>query len=235
MLLQQTRSIQRRMEEIHSLKRSIEAETQSDCDSIISRLSADENLKISLLQNDVNSLLREITVVDRYMKYLPSITPLAAININVSGDEKRDVTPKQMIEFLSKYNDILDYAQNTIKKPFKTAIEIEASFVRELQIRNQQLSKLNGLEKEILVKDQIIYKLMKERNEMTIDKVNKEVEKVTNESRKEMEEWSHLAERLATQLERYKMKCKFCDLLLTPENVNLDCSGQKHYFTPITD
>lgn len=228
LLRQQIGNIQTRCREVKAMSASIQAETKADYDSIITRLVHEENIKLSFLQASINELQCNIDEIDYFIKS-NNLVNFYTPNFNTNVEN----TPKQMLDFLKDYAKVIQTADQLVKKPFDSNINVNATFDREIETRRQKLLHIDELEKQILLKDQMIYKLVNERKENSQKVINEELKELTKKSENEIKEWSEISSRLNNQLEKYKMKCKWCNIKLKPENINSTCKNNKegkHYF-----
>lgn len=211
------------------MKESIQAETQAEYDGIIGRLNYEENLKLSFLQTSISELQKQIDEIDHFMES-SHLSPNLFLNNNYYYNRQ---SPSEMLRFLNDYARLNQTADQIVKKPFNTNINITATFDREVETRKMKLLRISELENEILIKDQMIHKLMNERKEYSKMFVSDEIKALAEKSEKEIKEWSEISDRLNIQLEKYKMRCHNCGMVLSPENINSICnnsSDNKHFF-----
>lgn len=232
LLRQQIGNIQQRCKEVKGMKESIQAETMAEYDGIIGRLNYEENLKLSFLETSISELQKQIDEIDEFLVSSHLSSNLFNNNNNILNYNSTQA-PREMLNFLNNYARLNQTADQIVKRPFNNKINISATFDREVETRKMKLLRLNELENELLIKDEIIYKLMSERKEYSKMFVNEELKCLAEKSEREIKEWSDLSNRLNIQLERYKMRCNKCGLILCPENINSVCNNSednKHFF-----
>lgn len=167
------------------MKESIQAETQAEYDGIIGRLNYEENLKLSFLQTSISELQKQIDEIDHFMES-SHLSPNLFLNNNYYYNRQ---SPSEMLRFLNDYARLNQTADQIVKKPFNTNINITATFDREVETRKMKLLRISELENEILIKDQMIYKLMNERKEYSKMFVSDEIKALAEKSEKEIKEW----------------------------------------------
>ena len=91
--------------------------------------------------------------------------------------------------------------------------------------------KYTELEKLVGVKDTIIWALVEERDELRKEK--EDAKALLGSTQKEVNEWVTLNDKYCGELRRFLCKCRFCEVILTPETVNEDCEmsdDHRHFF-----
>jgi len=189
-----------------------------EAQAMVDRLTCDEVQRLTALSQDVDVLRREMeeahTLAQRTAAVCERCEPLQVI---------------------SAHDDVLTACQRMAEKPVKKQIAIDdTGFPEEMKARNSMAERYGELEKLIGVKDTIIWSLVEERDELKREK--EEAQAMLASSKGEMHEWVQLNDKYCHELRRFLSKCRFCEVVLTPDTVNEDCECSedgRHFFDPI--
>ena len=205
-LLQQMRFVRARAEEVQSVRRAIERETLADTESILHRLRGAEALKLSLLKHDMDQLQHDVDEIDGFA------STLKADSLNGVG-KGGDVINNSAIPVStrSRYLEMCAEAERIANKPFKTSIDVRADdFDRETVDRANLANQVEDAHEAAAVKDQMVWMLLREREEykekekLYADEINN----ISAESAKEIEEWVRLTDNFREKLNAAKARIK---------------------------
>ena len=205
-LLQQMRFVRARAEEVQSVRRAIERETLADTESILHRLRGAEALKLSLLKHDMDQLQHDVDEIDGFA------STLKADSLNGVG-KGGDVINNSAIPVStrSRYLEMCAEAERIANKPFKTSIDVRADdFDREMVDRANLANQVEDAHEAAAVKDQMVWMLLREREEykekekLYADEINN----ISAESAKEIEEWVRLTDNFREKLNAAKARIK---------------------------
>ena len=158
-----------------------------------------------MLREDVSRVLRTL--------YLPEIDGFAAImkrdsNTAKSGTMNADGSA---LSTRSRYLEMCAEAERIANKNFKTTIDVQADdFDREVVERINLATQVEAAKEAAAVKDQMVWMLLQEREELktTEKKYSEEVEKLSQESCKEIEEWVRLTDNFRAKLTAAQARIK---------------------------
>mmetsp|Transcript_9003 Transcript_9003/g.9742 ORF Transcript_9003/g.9742 Transcript_9003/m.9742 type:complete len:452 (+) Transcript_9003:53-1408(+) len=185
-ILAQMQRVDYRMEEIRGVKTVIERDIRSEYGEIMERLRAAEGQKTAILQHDVTELQKDLDRIDDIVSSQQQIA-----EYNAGGD---------MDGFLLRCQQIEENIEYCLTKPFKVAIEVYPNDLpRELAERRVILQRCAYYERLLQLKDEIIWKLIRERQAVAEQAVN-EYDGVVH---KEMAEWARLTDRFAQELQKH--------------------------------
>jgi len=214
-LFEQIRRVEGRMVEVRQAKEEIERCTMDDAQAIVDRLTCDEVQRLTSLRQDLDALRRQMEEAHSLAQRTASACEL--------------VDPLSVIR---SHDDILTACQRLVEKPIKTSIAVDSrDFAEETKVRTEMVEKYAELEKLVAVKDTIIWGLVEERDELRQEA--DEAKAVLSATQNEMHEWVQLNDRYYGELSKFLMRCRFCEVVLTPESVNEDCDVSedgRHFF-----
>jgi len=203
-LVDQLKIIDARIEEIKNNRNKIEREVKKDYNSIIEKLKNQEGGKVAILIHDMNEIQKDIDRID----YIATTTGELMNNNRVH-------------EFLLNFKDFHQTIEYAVTKPFKDIVDIKADdFVNEIEERTIKLSDYEKLQKELSLKDEIIYKLIEENNK----NVSKTFEEVKLSTENEINEWMQLCDNYKYELNQ-NLKLRegvkdYIDLLIEKYKLN---------------
>ncbi|KAL4433153.1 hypothetical protein ABPG74_010848 [Tetrahymena malaccensis] len=210
----QLHRVEYRIEEIKYITTIIERDIRVEYGGILERLNNAEGVKLSILNHDVENLQKELS------------------KINEIGHTFFDLIkdPTNPVPFLLQSRSLWENANYQISKPFKNEINIYPyDMPRELQEVRQKLSQVEANNALIGSKDEIIWKLIQEKQNIETFKGASQLEDETNQ---EVQEWAKLAEDLQQQLQKYQLVCFFCGAPVDEKIVNKSCTENKKLYSP---
>ena len=202
-LMQQMRFVRARAEEVQSVRRAIERETLADAEAIVHRLRGAESLKLSLLKHDMDQLQHDLDEIDGFAAIMKRDS-----NTAKSGTMNADGSA---LSTRSRYLEMCAEAERIANKNFKTTIDVQADdFDREVVERINLATQVEAAKEAAAVKDQMVWMLLQEREELktTEKKYSEEVEKLSQESCKEIEEWVRLTDNFRAKLTAAQARIK---------------------------
>jgi hypothetical protein len=189
-LMQQMRFVRARAEEVQSVRRAIERETLADAEAILHRLRGAESLKLSLLKHDMDQLQHDLDEIENFALMLKRDSATSSNGTNATDGSL-------LISTRSRYLEMCAEAERIASKPFKTSIDVQADdFDREVVERVSLATEVEASKEAAAVKDQMVWMLLREREEFkaTEKRYANEVERLDQESTKEIEEWVRLVD-----------------------------------------
>jgi hypothetical protein len=217
-LLQQMRFVRARAEEVQSVRRAIERETLADTETILHRLRGAEALKLSLLKHDMDQLQHDVDEIDGFAKMLKADTLNNSLSSNSNSKNNNSNNNNIGLDHSvlpmstrSKYLEMCAEAERIVSKPFKTSIDVRADdFDRETVDRANLASQVEAANEAAAVKDQMVWMLLREREEykekekLYADEINN----ISTESAKEIEEWVRLTDNFREKLNVAKSRIR---------------------------
>jgi len=217
-LLQQMRFVRARAEEVQSVRRAIERETLADTETILHRLRGAEALKLSLLKHDMDQLQHDVDEIDGFAKMLKADTLNNSLSSNSNSKNNNSNNNNIGLDHSvlpmstrSKYLEMCAEAERIVNKPFKTSIDVRADdFDRETVDRANLASQVEAANEAAAVKDQMVWMLLREREEykekekLYADEINN----ISTESAKEIEEWVRLTDNFREKLNVAKSRIR---------------------------
>lgn len=204
----QARRIEFRVDELTRLVSVIERDMESEFQGMLERLSSAFNSYNGFIQSDIKSLTADLENIDTIIQELNSYDT-------------------DLVRFLFKYKDIKKELEVAISKPFRSDIKVRSSDLpHELEEIRGLAGKCIALKKLVEYKNEIIWKLMNER--VPTCKISKEIEN-------ELKSWAELTDKFSKELEKYELKCDFCEVILDHENANLPCPKNSSYSLSLVD
>ena len=203
------RMVERRMDEVKSVKMVIERDMRSEFASMNERLNYSGGSKEATLEHYLAGIQGDLDRIQHIITTMDS----------VSNDP---------IDFLRKHAELRDMCELALAKPVKTDIDIDAyDFPKELSETRQMVEDSSGLSALIELKNAAIWSML----QGSIGK-GEEVDKETEE---ELREWVQLTDRYAEELSGLKMTCQLCGCDLDEVTVNAQCTRNsrdgRHFFT----
>lgn len=204
-LLAQIYRLDYRMQEIKSVRTTIEQDSRLVFGGMLERLTSSEGHKTSVLQHEMAGIQQEI---DSINEIIAEFTKLTNEGVTPLQFMVKCATMKQNIEYL-------------LSKPFKTEIEVYPyDLPRELFGIRKELEETKQLENVLAMKDEIIFNLFQEMQKGVGDSL-KELDLAATQ---EINSWAQLSDTIMSQLGDYQRVCFYCAEPLTEETVNTDCS-----------
>ena len=204
-------------DQVKQVKNSIERDIRSEYCEMLEELNSVEGKKLAVINYESSILQKDLTKMQDIINYINDL------NNNESPD---------MISFLLRYKQLNDSIEFAIAKPIKQKIEININdFPRKQQENKKKLENYAKLEKLLKLKDDIIWKIVNDKQEQrkqmqlfegnmksSLDK-EKEMKALT-----EIEEWAKLSDKYAMELQKYNLICCFCGCYLDEKTVNTECN-----------
>ena len=180
-LVHQAARMQARMDEVAAVKATIERETRANCEEILERLRSTEALKLTLLKRYQDDLNRDIHAVQGFVNEVTQSTQTDS-----------------MLGFLRSHQALTDACHRMVNKPLRTqTMEVSADdFEHEARAYSDLANRYKALSKLLAVKDQMIWQLLHERNQLQVD-MNDLVTKYNDE----LEAMDEQCQKYAQQLE----------------------------------
>jgi hypothetical protein len=205
-LTNQIQAIEFIIDEIKTMKNSIEREIRTEYSAMIENLRSAEGKKLAILQYESAILSKDINKIQDI--------------INSINDIQYSDSP-DMIGFLIKYKMINENVELCISKPFKRGVEEFTldDFPRELEEKNSKIDKYNKMKKLLKAKDDIIWNLILERKA----REEKEILKLKEKTHNEISEWAKLSDKYAMELKKFHLLCHFCGCYMDENTVNSLC------------
>eukprot|EP01029_Cantina_marsupialis_P023002 TRINITY_DN56751_c0_g1_i1.p1 TRINITY_DN56751_c0_g1~~TRINITY_DN56751_c0_g1_i1.p1 ORF type:complete len:640 (-),score=168.07 TRINITY_DN56751_c0_g1_i1:234-2099(-) len=204
-LLQLCALLTNKMHTVKTNKRQIELETVRDAESMLQRLNESEATKLATLNSDLQTIQDQIAMLDNFRQRFVS---------SVSDPRTMQIAQSE--------------ADQLCSRPLPTPTQVRTDdFPHEVQQRVQAESKVKSAENLLRVKDQMLFQLLKEREELKgkQQKAIEEVEGLSRANANEMDLWAKLTDNLVEALHEYAMVCDYCGIKLGPESCNSTCDG----------
>lgn len=177
--------------------------------------------KKAVLNYNCALIQKDVMTINSILEFLKK-SKISDINDNISNNQNNDSNTK-MITFLLKYKSINETLEKIISKPIHaysiTNDEYNEliSWPNDIDSINEKLIAFDKIKVLIKIKEDIIWNLL------TKDKPIPELDKIRNESHKEIEEWSKLGDKYAKEMDKYNMVCAYCGCYLDNTKVNEKC------------
>lgn len=193
------------MEEIKSVRSTIEQDTRLMFGGMLERLQTSEGHKTSVLQHQMNSIQQEIEAINSIIQQFVSMT-------------NQGVSP---LEFMTKAATLRQNIEIILNKAFKTEIDVVPyDLPREmLQIR-KEIEENNQLDMLIEMKDEVIWGLLNELKLIFKDSVS-DLDKAANQ---EIASWAALTDKYTSELEEFQRICYYCAEPLNEDSINTECT-----------
>lgn len=194
------------VDQVKNVKNSIEREIRSEYAEMIGNLNSVEGKKIAVLNYESSLLQKDVTKLQEIIAYVNDI----------SNSDSPD-----MISFLLRYKQINEMIEFCLAKPLKEKIDITLNdFPRQLEETKAKLKQFNKLDKLLLVKDEIIWKIINEKKKTDY---TKEMTELKEKTKIEISEWAKLSDKYEMELQKYNLVCDFCGNFLDDHTVNTNC------------
>lgn len=204
-LLAQIYRLDYRMQEIKSVRGTIEQDSRLVFGGMLERLTSAEGHKTSILQHEMAGIQQEIDSINEIIAEFTKLT-------------NEGVTP---LQFMVKAGHMKQNIEYLLSKPFKTDIDVYPyDLPRELFAIRKELEETTQLEHVLTMKDEVIFSLFKEIQSGVGDSL-KELDLAATQ---EINSWAQLSDTIMNQLTDYQRVCYYCAEPLTEETVNTDCS-----------
>lgn len=161
--------IDNRVEKIRYVKTMIEKDIKAEFSRVLERLRSAEGAKTAVLLHELAALQKEVDKIDDLTAYVTDLT-------------KETTDP---IVLLVKMRQIADELEITAARPFKQQIDITPDLPMELEQQREKIEKMKISQEIIDFKDNVIARLIKEKEEH-FDKVKAEIDK---KAKTEIDEW----------------------------------------------
>jgi len=210
-LLQQMRFVRARAEEVQSVRRAIERETLADTEAILHRLRGAEALKLSLLKHDMDQLQHDVDEIDGFAKMVKADSINNGGSNGSNSNNNNSSNSGMPMSTRSKYLEMCAEAERIANKPFKTSIDVRADdFDRETVDRANLATQVEAANEAAAVKDQMVWMLLREREEYREKEklYAEEINNISKESAKEIEEWVTLTDNFREKLNAAKARIR---------------------------
>ncbi|KRX07352.1 hypothetical protein PPERSA_06967 [Pseudocohnilembus persalinus] len=208
-LYNQVEKMQEILGQIEKESSVIQKDADLQFDGIISRLQISGGNKLSVLQNDISQLQRQINDIE-----------------DITTVFDRLIVSNDQINFLFFFKKINKEVERLQSIHFNPEIKhYPYDLPRELSQIKIQLQQLQSNEQILAFKSQIIYQL-KQRSKESIEKIK---ETTNSKFQKEFDYWIDLTERLTHSFSGYNMICHFCCELMSHKSINAPCQRNKSY------
>lgn len=203
LLQSQASKLKQRMEQVKNFKAILEQDMKREFVAMNERLNSSYGSKMAILNHDLSEIQGDLDRIKNIVGLVENS------NQNVLG-------------FLQKAGDLRYALDVSISKPFRTQIDVDAeSLPQELAKVREITTKYDGLVSLLTVKDEIIWTLTNEKS----SKVNETIQS-------ELSEWVKLTDKFSQELEKFKLNCEICHVVLSESTINSACDrGQKHHFS----
>ena len=170
-VLAQVEKLNFKIHEIHFAKNHIEKDITAEFQAMLDRLRQAENNKVALLVEDSDELQQEILRIEDMLRNLDELTTV----------------PMDPQEFLIRTRQVDQWIEYTLAKPLKPLPDINPyDLPQELKIVRDKLNQVASYQELLDFKDQVIHKLLKEKDGQE-KRIREEYEKKFQE---ELNEWS---------------------------------------------
>ena len=149
--------------------------------------------------------------------------------INYINDLTNNESP-DMIGFLLKYKQLNNMIESSLSKPINNNIEIDMNdFPREVEQKQKMLNLYEQLENLSKYKDEIIWRLLMDKNkkifynEENKNNYDENDLRINEETKIEIQKWAKLSDKYASELQKYYLVCQFCGCILDEVTVNTPC------------
>ena len=205
------RFVRARAEEVQSVRRAIERETLADTEAILHRLRGAEALKLSLLKHDMDQLQHDVDEIDGFAKMVKADSINNGGSNGSNSNNNNSSNSGMPMSTRSKYLEMCAEAERIANKPFKTSIDVRADdFDRETVDRANLATQVEAANEAAAVKDQMVWMLLREREEYREKEklYAEEINNISKESAKEIEEWVTLTDNFREKLNAAKARIR---------------------------
>ena len=206
--------------EIKNNKNVIEREIRTEYSKHFENLNSVCGKKFAVINFESNNLQKDLNNITELVNYINEL-----IN-NESPD---------MIGFLLKFKQLNNVIENTLAKPINTKFEINMNdFPKDVEQRQSMLKLYEQLDNLSKYKDEIIWRLLTDKNkkkekennyfnEENKNNFDENDNRINEETKIEIQKWAKLSDKYASELEKYYLVCQFCGCILDETTVNTMC------------
>eukprot|EP00742_Colponemidia_sp_Colp-10_P013158 GILJ01014851.1.p1 GENE.GILJ01014851.1~~GILJ01014851.1.p1 ORF type:complete len:822 (-),score=152.92 GILJ01014851.1:143-2488(-) len=126
-----------------------------------------------------------------------------------------------IFSFLQRYPSILSIIDELVNNPTRQLNQdvVPDDLPKEVKEREEMIERYKSVHNLLRVKDQIIWSVLKDRQNI-IEQQNTELKE---EAQNEIQEWAKLADRFSDELKRFQLTCYYCGVAMDDVSVNTDC------------
>ena len=206
-LMNQIQYLDNISKQVKEIKNNIEKNIRKEYDQMIDNLNSFEGKKIAIINYESSTLQKNLNDISEIINYLNQLI------LSENPD---------MIDFLLKYKQINEKVEDILAKPIKTSYNIiPDDFPNELEEKNKKIKNCESLDQLCQLKDEIIWKLMTDNEQIT--EINMNIKEMNKKSKLEIQKWANLSEKYSSELKKYKLNCQFCGCPLDENTVNGIC------------
>ena len=219
-MLKQIKYLENLENEIKNNKNVIEREIRTEYSKHFENLNSVCGKKFAVINFESNNLQKDLNNITELVNYINEL-----IN-NESPD---------MIGFLVKFKQLNNVIENTLAKPINTKFEINMNdFPKDVEQRQSMLKLYEQLDNLSKYKDEIIWRLLTDKNkkkekennyfnEENKNNFDENDNRINEETKIEIQKWAKLSDKYASELEKYYLVCQFCGCILDETTVNTMC------------
>ena len=219
-MLKQIKYLENLENEIKNNKNVIEREIRTEYSKHFENLNSVCGKKFAVINLESNNLQKDLNNITELVNYINEL-----IN-NESPD---------MIGFLLKFKQLNNVIENTLAKPINTKFEINMNdFPKDVEQRQSMLKLYEQLDNLSKYKDEIIWRLLTDKNkkkekennyfnEENKNNFDENDNRINEETKIEIQKWAKLSDKYASELEKYYLVCQFCGCILDETTVNTMC------------
>ena len=219
-MLKQIKYLENLENEIKNNKNVIEREIRTEYSKHFENLNSVCGKKFAVINFESNNLQKDLNNITELVNYINEL-----IN-NESPD---------MIGFLLKFKQLNNVIENTLAKPINTKFEINLNdFPKDVEQRQSMLKLYEQLDNLSKYKDEIIWRLLTDKNkkkekennyfnEENKNNFDENDNRINEETKIEIQKWAKLSDKYASELEKYYLVCQFCGCILDETTVNTMC------------
>ena len=219
-MLKQIKYLENLENEIKNNKNVIEREIRTEYSKHFENLNSVCGKKFAVINFESNNLQKDLNNITELVNYINEL-----IN-NESPD---------MIGFLLKFKQLNNVIENTLAKPINTKFEINMNdFPKDVEQRQSMLKLYEQLDNLSKYKDEIIWRLLTDKNkkkekennyfnEENKNNFDENDNRINEETKIEIQKWAKLSDKYASELEKYYLICQFCGCILDESTVNTFC------------
>ena len=219
-MLKQIKYLENLENEIKNNKNVIEREIRTEYSKHFENLNSVCGKKFAVINFESNNLQKDLNNITELVNYINEL-----IN-NESPD---------MIGFLLKFKQLNNVIENTLAKPINTKFEINMNdFPKDVELRQSMLKLYEQLDNLSKYKDEIIWRLLTDKNkkkekennyfnEENKNNFDENDNRINEETKIEIQKWAKLSDKYASELEKYYLVCQFCGCILDETTVNTMC------------
>ena len=219
-MLKQIKYLENLENEIKNNKNVIEREIRTEYSKHFENLNSVCGKKFAVINFESNNLQKDLNNITELVNYINEL-----IN-NESPD---------MIGFLLKFKQLNNVIENTLAKPINTKFEINMNdFPKDVEQRQSMLKLYEQLDNLSKYKDEIIWRLLTDKNkkkekennyfnEENKNNFDENDNRINEETKIEIQKWAKLSDKYASELEKYYLVCQFCGCILDETTVNTMC------------